>query len=287
MGADNGYLYKIKPVFLPGTLVATSVLVPLNGPLTGAVRDPFTGLVFVSDGQYVKAYDSDLASKGQVFVSSSSTGIVDPPILDVTNHFVYVFSRYDSTNSGAAAVQIPYSTSPSVFGTPVYGNIGRTGGNDLRSGAFDNAYYSTPSSGVLYVCGNQGIGSYPDGPALYKFTFPGGTMNATPALKNTRIGNFTGGCSPLTEFFNSPNDRLFLSHSGVGQVQMWQLPVASADDNLLASAGYQGGTCGIIVDNISTEAQASSIYFSTRGVYTEKCTYGWICAVKLTQAGLL
>ena len=54
-----------------------------------------------------------------------------------------------------------------------------------------------------------------------------------------------------------------------------------------AFAGYDGGTCGIIVDNISPEAQASSIYFSTRGAYTSKCTYGWICAVKLTQAGLL
>lgn len=288
VGADNGYLYKIKPVFGSGTpAVVASTPVTSNVSLTGAVRDPFTGLVFVSDGQYVKAYDSNLADKGQLFVSYSSTGIADPPILDVTNHFVYVFSRYDSTNSGAAAAQIPYSASSPWFGTAVYGNIGRTGGNDLRSGAFDNAYYSTPSSGALYVCGNQGIGSYPDGPALYKFTFPGGTMNATPALKNTRIGNFTGGCSPLTEFFNSPNDRLFLSHSGVGQVQMWQLPVVDGNDDKDASYEVQNGTCGIIVDNISAEAQASSIYFSTRAPWPGKCGYNNVCAVKLTQAGLL
>ena len=286
VGADNGYLYKIKPVFGPGTLVATSVLVTSGAPLTGAVRDPLTGLVFVSDGQYVKAYDSNLASKGQLLVSCFSTGIADPPIVDATNKFLYVISRYDSIYSGAAAVQIPYSTSLGVFRTPVYGNIGSTGGNDLRSGAFDNDYYTAPGSGALYVSGNQGSSAWAN-PALYKFTFQStGTMNATPVVKNTKIGSATGECSPLTEFFNV-KDRLFLSHSGVHQVQMWELPVASADDNLDAFAGYDGGTCGIIVDNISPEAQASSIYFSTRGAYTSKCTYGWICAVKLTQAGLL
>jgi hypothetical protein len=292
VGADNGYLYKIKPVFGSGTpAVVASVQVSSvsdEKTLTGPVRDPNTGLVFVSDGRNVKAYDSGLTLKSQVPVSSGANGILDPPIVDATNKFVYVISKYDSSNYAAVAAQIPYSTSSLVFGTPVYGNIGRAGNYDLRSGAFDNAYYTAPGSGALYVCGNQwqdgsGNSNYP---ALYKFTFQStGTMKTAPLVKNTKIGSATGECSPLTEFFNV-NDRLFLSHSGVHQVQMWQLPVASADDNLLASAGYQGGTCGIIVDNISLAVQASSIYFSTRGAYTDKCGYGWICAVKLTQAGL-
>jgi len=289
VGADNGILYKIKPVFGPGTLVATSVLVTSGAKLTGAVRDPFTGLVFVSDGQSVIAYDSGLVYKDAVsFSSSFSDAIVDPPILDVTKHFVYIFSKRSSASGTAVAAQIPYSASPPSFGTAVYGDIGRTGGYDLRSGAFDNAYYSTPSSGALYVCGNQGSGSsYPDNPALYKFIFQSGKMNPTPVLKNTNISPWGGECSPLTEFFNSPNDRLFLSHSGAGQVQMWQLPVVDGNDDKDASYEAANGTCGIIVDNISAEVQASSIYFSTRGAYTDKCGYGWICAVKLTQAGLL
>jgi hypothetical protein len=291
VGSDNGYLYKITGVFKGTLAVGPPVLVTSNAKLTGAVRDPFTGLVFVSDGQYVKAYDSNLAHKAELSVSSSSTGIVDPPIVDVTNKFVYVISRYNSAGTQAAAVQIPYSASSPWFGTPVYGDIGRTGGNYLRSGAFDNGYYTAPSSGALYVCGNQGSGSSPDGPALYKFTFRliTGKMNVDPVVKNTKIGSATEECSPLTEFSNG-NDRLFLSHSGVHQVQMWQLPVASADDDKDASYGVPNGTCGIIVDNISPEAQASSIYFSTRGAYTEKCMvsgYPRVCAVKLTQAGLL
>ncbi len=52
-----------------------------------------------------------------------------------------------------------------------------------------------------------------------------------------------------------------------------------------------GGTSGIVVDNVSTEAQASSIYFTPLG-YTKggagsagPCTASG-CAVKVTQVGL-
>jgi hypothetical protein len=51
------------------------------------------------------------------------------------------------------------------------------------------------------------------------------------------------------------------------------------------------GTSGIVVDNVSPQPQASSIYFSTEGNAPsfEKCgdgSTGGGCAVKLTQAGL-
>ena len=293
VGADNGYLYKIKPVFGLGTpqVVASRLVTSSPATLTGAVRDPLTGLVFVSDGQYVKAYDSNLASKGQLFVSYSSTGIADPPILDVTNHFVYVFSNNNPGHGKAVTVQVPYSAPPSVFGTAVFAEIGGQIGTPIRSGAFDNGYYGAPGSGALYVCGNQGPSPGSSSlPALYKFTFQSitGTMNPAPALKNINISPWGGECSPLTEFFNV-NDRLFLSHSGVQQVQMWELPVVSESGNKKASYEVANGTCGIIVDNISAEAQASSIYFSTRDQSSGKCMVsGWskVCAVKLTQAGL-
>jgi hypothetical protein len=48
-----------------------------------------------------------------------------------------------------------------------------------------------------------------------------------------------------------------------------------------------GGTSGIIVDNNSTDGQASSIYFGTLGTSTTICGAGAAyCAVKLTQAAL-
>ncbi|MGC1976609.1 MAG: hypothetical protein WA671_07840, partial [Candidatus Sulfotelmatobacter sp.] len=48
-----------------------------------------------------------------------------------------------------------------------------------------------------------------------------------------------------------------------------------------------GGTSGIIVDNDSTDGQASSIYFGTLATSTTICgTPATYCAVKLTQAAL-
>jgi len=54
-----------------------------------------------------------------------------------------------------------------------------------------------------------------------------------------------------------------------------------------ASLPEDGGTSGIVVDNVSPDAQASSIYFSPLGDATSPgdCTYVG-CAVKATQNGL-
>jgi hypothetical protein len=51
-------------------------------------------------------------------------------------------------------------------------------------------------------------------------------------------------------------------------------------------AGENGGTSGIIVDNVSSSTQASSIYFST--LNNQGCSTGGNgrCATKLTQSGL-
>ena len=56
----------------------------------------------------------------------------------------------------------------------------------------------------------------------------------------------------------------------------------------LSGANYPGGTSGIIWDNTSTQAQASSVYFSTLGtnVNIGGCNGNIHCAVKLTQLGL-
>jgi hypothetical protein len=47
-----------------------------------------------------------------------------------------------------------------------------------------------------------------------------------------------------------------------------------------------GGTSGIVIDNVSSLAQASSIYFSTLATTTCGDGNSGGCAVKLTQAGL-
>jgi hypothetical protein len=52
------------------------------------------------------------------------------------------------------------------------------------------------------------------------------------------------------------------------------------------SVNYPGGVSGIIVDNVSTAGQASSVYFSTQGVVNVGTCVNSRCAVKLTQLSL-
>ncbi len=68
------------------------------------------------------------------------------------------------------------------------------------------------------------------------------------------------------------------------------VPDAHAFD-VNSSLGEPGGSSGIILDNVSTAAQASSIYFSplafvTSGTPNGNCGVNVGCAVKATQAEL-
>jgi hypothetical protein len=93
--------------------------------------------------------------------------------------------------------------------------------------------------------------------------------------------------SPTTEFLNGSNDQVFVS--GITNatpnfieydmnVYPALFPTGFPPSGIAgATATETGGTTGIIVDNVSASAQASSIYFGTIGSNT---------AVKLTQSGL-
>jgi hypothetical protein len=54
----------------------------------------------------------------------------------------------------------------------------------------------------------------------------------------------------------------------------------------LNTVNYPGGISGVAVDNTSTSAQASSIYFSTQGQVSVGTCNNARCAVKLTQLNL-
>jgi hypothetical protein len=192
----------------------------------------------------------------------------------------------------------------------------------LHSGDFDNNYYSntgpTTVTGFMYVCAID-----PNGP-------PGGGGNtALRRIIFNSDGLVTGAdtadylpvatdpsdeCSPVTEVYNPngggtgvPLDLMFFSvqaHSiACGETTAAPaggclMSVDVTDDltvpDLSTFAAFlpeDGGTSGIVVDNVSTEAQASSIYFTPLGF-----TVGWSgsagpctltgCAVKATQVGL-
>lgn len=58
-------------------------------------------------------------------------------------------------------------------------------------------------------------------------------------------------------------------------------------DSPLTYPTATGGTSAIAIDNVSNEAQASSIYFSAEAESTTTCgSTSAYCAIKLTQAAL-
>ena len=97
-----------------------------------------------------------------------------------------------------------------------------------------------------------------------------------------------GACSLTSSSATGAVDYLFF---GTTQPSVWafSLPLSSNSQTALASntASVTDGTSGIIVDNDSSDGQASSIYFGTQATSTTQCgTTAAYCAVKLTQSGL-
>jgi hypothetical protein len=113
-------------------------------------------------------------------------------------------------------------------------------------------------------------------------------------------------CGPFTEFFNSnaaaaSQDQLFFGvagdstsatciAAGVGCVMSVNITNIPTTLKIGSSIAEINGSSGIIVDNNSTSAQASSLYFSNQGNSTAAvpcgATTGVGCAVKVTQSGL-
>ena len=107
-------------------------------------------------------------------------------------------------------------------------------------------------------------------------------------------------CSPITEFYNSAanNDWLFVGlpancafgGASIGCVMSFNVAgtyPTTFPTSAVATGAESSGTSGIVVDNASSDAQASSLYFSTLG--TAPCDAGGnatACAVKRTQTGL-
>jgi len=110
------------------------------------------------------------------------------------------------------------------------------------------------------------------------------------------LGTGTGECSPLTEINNSgqntdwlfvgiPQSCAFGVGTASGCVESFNI-TSGFPATAAAAFASSGGTSGIVVDNVSTEGHASSLYYSTLGV--APCTGGSLggCAAQVTQAGL-
>jgi hypothetical protein len=236
--------------------------------------------------------------------------LIDAPIVDSSTQKVFVFyGNYDNANM--AVVQSDTALSAKVAVT----TGSKLNQRHMHAGAFDNTYLGgTGNTGRLYLCGASATGQ----PTLMRVgfnntagSFPNatGTMNAmvdaTPTLQVvSTLGNVD--CGPLTEFFNAnapaaSQDQLFFGvagdstsatciAAGVGCVMSVNITNIPGALTIGPSIPEIMGASGIIVDNNSTSAQASSLYFSNQGNSTTalKCgtTTGVGCAIKVTQSGL-
>jgi hypothetical protein len=124
------------------------------------------------------------------------------------------------------------------------------------------------------------------------------TMDASPSGSLLRLNVANLPCAPYTEIFN-PNITLTggaghhdLLVSGLvgaapnGYIITNDISTGAIISGQSTSVQYPGGVSGLVVDNISTSGQASSVYFSTQGVVNVGTCNNQRCAVKLTQLGL-
>jgi hypothetical protein len=252
----------------------------------------------------------------------SGGSIADSPIVDGSSGMVFAVNGADTSANHGTILQATTDFSSSVS----FAIGGTTSGGAIYSGDFDNTYItsSIPTiSGHMYVCGKDPANARR--PAMYQLSFNPATAVLTGVgTPLTGLATADGiGCSPVTEFYN-PNgggpgvarDWIFFSignnansvspivgpclttnagcliSMNVTGNPAW--PPANVDSTASLPAHNAGAASGINVDNISTDAQASSIYFSLTanstgtgpGVPSCNTTAGVGCAVKLTQSGL-
>lgn len=230
--------------------------------------------------------------------SGGSFGIPDSVILDSSgvSQRIFAFSGNDGTaGASAVAAQLKLDLTGLVRVHIGLGSVANTTSNvDVHSGALDNNYFgATPSAGHLFMCGTIA------GDTSAAFYWIGFT--AYPVMNSTITGFIARGttagnpCTPLTEIYNANVNFGGGDHDIVisGVVGASPNGVLRTDDistgvitGTLSGVNYPGGVSGIIWDNASTSAQASSVYFSTLTTSSTGTCGGTRCAVKLTQLGL-
>jgi hypothetical protein len=255
-----------------------------NRRLTSPVLDQVTRNLFIGDPRGLLSMVNADTPGAPVTLAvglfpGQNPGIADAPLVDALNGTVFATSSDDGTS--AVVVQADTTTLAQLARTRIGGGstLGPVNVN-LYDGAFDNNYFNDPETGFLLVCGT---GVADTSPWRYAFGFTGRVLNTGPSASGQIVSSLRARCSPITEFFN-PNigggtDFFFWGltadcsgPSTQGCVISFTVPGG------LTRVDQPGGTSAIVIDNVSTDPQASSIYFTDQG--------GPRRAVKLTQNGL-
>lgn len=286
LGADNSQVYKITGVFKGTPTLAGApwpVAVSAGFKLTSPVLDSGLGKLMVGSGNGILySINITTGALGALAVGGSGTthGIYAPPIVDTTNGTTFVISA----NDGTSAVLVEADTSSLVALAKARIGLGSTTGTavNLYEPAFDNNYFTAPSTGHVRLCGT---GAADVTPWQYSFGFTGRTMKTTADFSQQLLTSTAARCTGWTEFFN-PHIAGGTDYFFFGLTQDCTAPGNGFTDGCVAETTgdvapitftVNGGPSGIVVDNDSIAGQASSIYFSAARVNT---------VYKLTQNGL-
>ena len=217
VGDNNGYLFKIGGVFNGTPAKRRSASSPAWGDSSGAllvasssgkfltspVLDYTDNKVWVGVGggdgllKFVNVGVSP-ATVSSGLVVAASNSLNEGPIVDGTNHTVFTFTSDDSGTTGAlaSAAVVQANVQSSAPAQLARQGIGKKGNSNIRAGAFTDAYFTTPSTGYLYVCGK---GSNDAQPTLYRFGFNSATPPVMQGQNGTELALTTGSaeCSPL------------------------------------------------------------------------------------------
>jgi hypothetical protein len=302
VGNDQGTLYRIKNVFCTSACTTAAPSLDTSwgsagavtvgtgscagtgqSTLTGPVLDFVTLNVFdgCADGKVYgfTSTGAPLATPSITVGNGSATGgIVESPIVDGVNGFIYSVAGTGASGTNAVLVQSTTSLGgPCAGGTLCVANIGNAGVHNAHAPALNDSYFSSGTSAnwMIYLGGFSGLLNQL---SLYGVTFSGARVmtSGTPAnVFNIPLPFVTAEYTPLAEFKNGATDWLFGGIiqnllANMGSFNINNFPTAVTNSTLQGS-----GPSGIVVDNSSASNQASSIYFATQGTNN---------AVKLTQA---
>ncbi len=311
VGDDAGTLYKVTPVLRSGTPVVTKLTVASGTELTGPVYDGSSGFVFVGSTNgalYAITAASFSSVAGTLQIGDTSCGgglnnkLTDPPIVDSSNGWVYEYITANPTpvtGIEQASTAGPFTTKN--FVETGEGDSGCNSGTSFptHAPAFDNNYFfGTVTSGHIWVCGREPAGV--SGAELWEIPTTGakGSIAGVTAVANaTQINEVRHAqCSPMTEILNGSTDFLFFGEgngnfldTNFGSLYGYTISGATAtaiSGSPLTYPTANGGTSAIVIDNVSSDVQASSIYFTTLATSTGTCGTTVYCAIKLTQSAL-
>src|SRR5208337_641517 len=221
VGDDGGLLHKFTGVFFGTPTEAGSpwpVTIAASTILTTPLYDPVSQNIYIgsSNGTLYRVVASTGAVTS-VAVGAGGTygGIVDAPIVDGSTGYVFaaageLASTYSCSNSGGGVVQENVGFTSTAHECLGIGNV-----NNAHSGAFDNAYFNSVSTGHMYWAGNDATYGVP---ALWYlgFSSTGAVTSATEATSSSPatpviLASVAEDASPLTEIYNtySSTDWLF------------------------------------------------------------------------------